>query len=80
MLKKYYLKNGKTCRITFKYPNEENSKTAVLESSLIWASEAYWSYSSRSGKRIRLRNGRRGKRGLREVLVNDYKNTIWLDK
>jgi len=30
MLKKNYLKNGKTCRVTFKYPNEENSKTAVL--------------------------------------------------
>ena len=30
MLKKNYLKNGKTCRVTFKYSNEEKSKTAAL--------------------------------------------------
>jgi 1,4-alpha-glucan branching enzyme len=30
MLKKNYLKNGKTCRVTFKYPNEEKFKTATL--------------------------------------------------
>ena len=30
MLKKNYLKNGKTCRVTFKYPNEEKSESAVL--------------------------------------------------
>ncbi|MBU1057998.1 MAG: isoamylase early set domain-containing protein [Proteobacteria bacterium] len=30
MLKKNYLKKGQTCRVTFKYGNEENAKTAVL--------------------------------------------------
>lgn len=30
MLKKNYLKNGRNCRVTFKYDNEENSKSATL--------------------------------------------------
>lgn len=30
MLKKNYSKNGRSCRVTFKYPNEENGDTAVL--------------------------------------------------
>lgn len=29
-LKKNYSKNGRTCRITFKYPNDEKGTTAVL--------------------------------------------------
>ena len=30
MLKKNYLKKGPNCRVTFKYANEENCKTAAL--------------------------------------------------
>ncbi len=30
MLKKSYTKNGTCCRVTFKYPNEEQAESAVL--------------------------------------------------
>ena len=30
MLKKSYTKTGKSCRVTFKYPNEEGAESAVL--------------------------------------------------
>jgi 1,4-alpha-glucan branching enzyme len=30
MLRKSYTKTAKKCRVTFKYPNEENFKTAAL--------------------------------------------------
>ena len=30
MLKKNYTKTGKSCRVTFKYPNEEKAESAVL--------------------------------------------------
>ncbi|MEA2115163.1 MAG: isoamylase early set domain-containing protein [Thermodesulfobacteriota bacterium] len=30
MLKKNYTKKGQSCRVTFKYPNKENHKTAAL--------------------------------------------------
>ena len=30
MLKKNYTKTGKSCRVTFKYPNEEQADSAVL--------------------------------------------------
>ncbi len=30
MLKKNYTKTGKSCRVTFKYPNEEQAESAVL--------------------------------------------------
>jgi len=30
MLKKNYTRTGKSCRVTFKYPNEEKAETAVL--------------------------------------------------
>jgi 1,4-alpha-glucan branching enzyme len=30
MLKKNYTKTGKSCRVTFKYPNGEEAETAVL--------------------------------------------------
>ena len=30
MLKKNYSKDGRTCRVTFKYPNEKKGSTAVL--------------------------------------------------
>lgn len=30
MLKKNYTKTGKSCRVTFKYPNEEKAESAAL--------------------------------------------------
>jgi 1,4-alpha-glucan branching enzyme len=30
MLKKNYSKSGRVCRVTFKYPNEEQAESAVL--------------------------------------------------
>ena len=30
MLKKNYSKSGRVCRVTFKYPNEEEAESAVL--------------------------------------------------
>ena len=30
MLKKNYTKTGRSCRVTFKYPNEEQAQSAVL--------------------------------------------------
>jgi len=30
MLKKNYSKTGKSCRVTFKYPNEEQAESAVI--------------------------------------------------
>ncbi len=41
MLKKNYTKNGETCRVTFKYPNEENAESAVLAGDFnSWALDA----------------------------------------
>ncbi len=42
MLKKSYTKTGKKCRVTFKYPNEEQSETAVLAGEFNdWSLEAH---------------------------------------
>lgn len=42
MLKKSYTKTGKKCRVTFKYPNEDNCQTAVLAGEFNdWSLEAH---------------------------------------
>ena len=41
MLKKSYTKTGKSCRVTFKYPNEEAADSAVLAGEFNeWSQEA----------------------------------------
>ena len=41
MLKKNYTKTGRRCRVTFKYPNEEQAETAVLAGDFNqWSTEA----------------------------------------
>lgn len=41
MLKKNYTKTGRSCRVTFKYPNEEQAKTAALAGDFNqWSTEA----------------------------------------